>query len=184
MANLSGKAWYSANQAKYPNSEKVGDLDGGFQGKVKEFIEALKDAGAKVKVSSTLRDASRAYVMHYSWKLAKGSVKPKDVPKRTGVDIEWDHGDDEKSKAAAQEMVSAFGIVYEPSLTSRHIEGKAIDMDITWGNVLKIKNKKGEDCEIKSTPKSGQNKELWAVGKTYGVIKKADDPPHWSTDGK
>src|SRR5262245_11631460 len=120
MGNLSGAAWYRANQAKYPNSKLVGDLERGFGVKVKDFIAALKAAGAKVVVTSTLRDASRAYVMHWCYLLAKGSVKPSAVPKRTGVNIEWDHGDDAESKKAAQEMVDLFDIAFLPALTSRH----------------------------------------------------------------
>ena len=33
-SNLSGKAWWHANQAKYPNSAEVDDLDPGFRSKV------------------------------------------------------------------------------------------------------------------------------------------------------
>ena len=30
----------------------------------------------------------------------------------------------------------------------------------------------------------GDNKELQAVGETYGVKKLASDPPHWSYNGR
>ncbi len=184
--NKSGAAWFKANQSKFPNSNKISDLDSSFKPKVQAFIKALEDAGAKVKVSATLRNATRAALMHWSFKVAKGKVKPKDVPKIKGADIEWDHGDDKASVDAAKEMAGkqGFDIVYQPSLTSRHIEGKAIDMTITWQKDLKIKNKKGEDVTIDSAPRTGQNTDLHAVGATYGVVKLASDPPHWSTDGK
>ena len=184
--DLSGAAWFKANQAKYPNSNKVEDLESGFKSKVKAFIKALEDAGAKVKISSTLRNPTRAALMHWSYKVANGKAKPKDVPKIKGAMITWDHGEDEASVAAAKEMAGAsgFNIAYQPSLTSRHIEGKAIDMDISWSKDLKIKDSKGKDVTIDKAPRSGQNKDLHKIGDGYGVVKLASDPPHWSTDGK
>lgn len=184
--NLSGLDWFKQNQAKYPNSTKIADLDSSFKAKVQKFVDALKKGGAKITISTTKRSAERAAVMHWGFKLANGKVKPKGIPKIAGVDIEWDHGDEKKSIAAAKEMLgpSGFGVVYQPSLTSRHIEGKAIDMDISWSKELTIKNKKGEDVTISTSPRKGTNKELHKVGATYGVIKLASDPPHWSTDGK
>ncbi|KIC48125.1 hypothetical protein [Tateyamaria sp. ANG-S1] len=184
--NLSGLAWFKANQSKYPNSNKISALASGFKTSVQAFEKALKAAGATIIVSSTKRNKSRAYIMRYAWDVANKKTAPDKVPKITGVDINWDHGDAAKSIKAAKEMIgsSGFNIAYKPSLTSRHIEGKAIDWTIKWNKELKIKDKKGKEVVIKSSPKSGQNKELHAVGKTYGVVKLASDPPHWSTDGR
>src|SRR5262245_25718788 len=127
---LSGAKWWHANQAKYPNSRKVEDLADGFRENVQAFLDALKAAGANVTISSTRRSKERAYLMHWSWKLLRGEVVAKDIPAQAGVTIKWDHGDETKSRKAAQEMVDLFQIAYQPSLTSRHIEGKAIDMTI------------------------------------------------------
>lgn len=184
--NLSGKAWFSANQSKYPNSNAISDLDGSFKSKVTDFQKALKAAGVSIKVSSTLRNEKRAAIMHWAFKVAKGKTKPKDVPKIAGVDINFDHGDDKVSIAKAKEMVgpNGFNIKYQPSLTSLHISGKAIDWTLGWSGDLTIKNKKGEDVVIKSSPKDGTNTELHVVGKTYGVIKLVKDKPHWSINGK
>ncbi|MGQ0566280.1 MAG: hypothetical protein ACT4OK_14590 [Gemmobacter sp.] len=184
--DLSGLAWFKANQSKYPNSTSVNDLEGGFKTKVKTFIKALEDAGASVTVDSTLRDKTRAAIMHWAFKVASGKVKPKDVPAIKGVTITWDHGDDKASVAAAKEMIgpSGFDIAYQPSLTSVHIEGKAIDMAISWScKVLEIKDGKGKTVKIDKAPKTGQNKELHKVGASYGVKKLVKDPPHWSADG-
>jgi uncharacterized protein YcbK (DUF882 family) len=166
--DLSGLDWFKRNHAKYPNSAKIADLDSGFKSNVKAFTDALKAAGAKVTVSATLRNPKRAALMHWAFKVAKGKVKAAAVPKIAGVRITWDHGDDSKSVAAAAEMVgkSGFNIAFQPSLTSRHIQGKAIDMTID------------------SAPTNGRNKELHKVGATYGVVKLVSDPPHWSTDGR
>ncbi len=184
--NLSGKAWFSANQSKYPNSKAIADLDGSFKSKVIKFQKALKTAGVKIKVSSTLRNKRRAAIMHWAFKVAKGKTKPKDVPKIAGVDINFDHGDDKVSISKAKEMVgpNGFNIKYQPSLTSLHIAGKAIDWTLSWSGELTIKNAKGEDVVIKSSPKDGANTELHSVGKSYGVIKLLKDKPHWSINGK
>lgn len=183
---LSGLKWFKANQAKYPNSTKVSDLDSSFKSNVTAFNAALKAAGAKIVVSTTKRNKSRAAIMHWAYKLANGKVKVAAIPKIAGVTINWDHGDDAKSKKAAKDMIgsSGFNIKYQPSLTSRHIQGKAIDMTITWSGELKIQNKKKEEVTIASSPRNGQNKDLHKIGATYGVVKLVSDPPHWSTDGK
>ena len=57
-------------------------------------------------------------------------------------------------------------------------------MTITWTGELKIKDANAKEVVIKSSPRSGQNKELHAVGASYGVKKYVKDPPHWSIDGK
>ena len=102
-----------------------------------------------------------------------------------GVEIEWMHTDDQGdpdlagSVAAAKAMILAYGIVHEPARWTRHTEGLAIDMHIQWEGDLAIANK-----IISSLPRNGaQNTELRAVGASYGVIKLASDPPHWSSDG-
>lgn len=181
---LSGASWWRANQARYPNSDKVSDLAGSFQSAVKAFLKALDDAGASVDVASTLRNKDRAYLMHYSWEVSRGNVKPSKVPANSALDIVWDHGDDKASIQGAKEMASLFGLKYKPSLTSRHLEGKAIDMDISWKGTLKIVDKKGKTVEIGAPNNGADNKELHKLGATYGVIKLVTDEPHWSTDGR
>lgn len=181
---LSGAVWWRANEGHYPNSDKVSDLASSFQSSVKAFIAALKAAGASVDVSSTLRNADRAWLMHYSWQVSRGKVKPDRVPANGKVDIVWDHGDDKTSQAAAKAMVDLFRLRFEPSLTSRHIEGKAIDMDISWKGKLEIAGKDGKKVSIGSPNNGADNDDLHRLGADYGVIKLASDPPHWSTDGR
>ena len=184
-ANLSGLDWFKKNQSKYPNSDNVNDLAGSFKTGVIAFIKALKDAGAAVDVSSTLRDPTRAFIMHYAWMLAKGQIKAAKIPKRAGLNIEWEHDDEKESQAAAQEMIgnSGFKMKEMAALDSNHLTGQAIDMDVSWSGTLKIKNAKGDAVEIASTPTNGGNKDLHAVGESYGVKKLLSDPPHWSFDG-
>ncbi len=195
-ANLSGKTWWNANQGKtlYSNSTSIDKLEATFKLKVKAFKKAISDSNAKIVISTTKRSENRAYILHWSWKIAKGLVAADKVPAKSGVDITWDHGDAIKSKKAAKEIVTAANIAYQPSLTSNHIKGKAIDWTITWTGDLKIKNKKGDEITITSTPKHGGsgtthngNTDFHAVGKTYGVVKAKFtkiDGPHWSLNGK
>ena len=180
---LSGADWWNANQARYPNSAALGDLVQPFRDNVTAFLKALRDAGATVAISATRRNATRAHLMHYSWCVAKGSVAPNKVPALPGLAIVWDHGDLARSKAGAQAMADLFEIAFEPSLTSRHIDGRAIDMTITWPGTLKIRDKQGKTREI-GAPRSGDNPDLQKLGAGYGVIKLLTDPPHWSDDGR
>jgi hypothetical protein len=184
---LSGVSWVS----KFSGSSSTSDLIASFKTSVDNFIAAMEAGGATVTISATLRPKERAHLMHYSWEIAKADLDPEKVPDCAGVDIDWVHRDaDAKvdlpaSKKAAQEMVTGYGIVKEPSLTSRHTEGRAIDMTISWAKDLKIKDAKDSETIIATTPRSGENSELQKAGKSFGVIKAtfSGDPPHWSDDG-
>jgi hypothetical protein len=129
-------------------------------------------------------------LIHWCWNLNKRKVKASKIPPLNGVFIEWDHGDEENSIKAANEMVLAFGIhklQTKPALRSRHTERKAIDMTITWSGTLVIKDAAGLIIPINTEPRTGMNKQLHDIGKTYRVIKYWDGPkdkPHWSIDGR
>jgi hypothetical protein len=185
----SGKYWVTWADTNAKNSSSVDDLTEPFRANVKEFIKALQDAGATVDVDSTKRSDKRAYLFHWAWKIALGKAKPADATAKAGVDIEWDHGDLAKSKAGAQEMVDGFGLAVPPksnvapSLTSNHITGKAIDMDITWSGVLKVKKKDGTEVEVPYSSDPNTNTKLHEVGESYSVKKLKSDAPHWSFDG-
>jgi hypothetical protein len=185
----SGKYWVRWADKNAKNSDSVDDLTDPFKTNVKAFIDALKAAGATVKVKATRRDAKRAYLFHWSWLIALGKKKPSAATSMGGVDIEWDHGDLARSKAGAREMVDGFGLAVPPkstvapSLTSNHIAGKAIDMDITWKGTLKVKNKDGTVAHVPFMSDVNHNKKLHAVGATYAVKKLKTDVPHWSSDG-
>ena len=185
-SDLSGAQWWKANQRKYPNSQDIDDLEPGFRSRVEDFIGSLRDAGANVTVNSTRRNATRAFLMHYCWKVAHGDVAPEDVPKHEGLTIEWDHGDLDKSKEGAMEMVKKFNLAYPASLTSNHIKGTAIDMNISWDGTLVLSKPAPLLTRIESTPRTGQgNRELHQVGgDTFGVKKLRSDPPHWSHNGR
>ena len=178
---LSGAQWIS----RFPGSSSIDTLADSFRPGAEAFIGAMRSAGAAVTISATLRPLERAYLMHWSWVIARLGGDPKDVPPMGGVDILWDHGDAQASTQAAEDMVAGYGIVAEPALTSRHTQGLAIDMTISWSGDLAIADQSGTMKTITSVPRSGMNDDLIATGATYGVIKASfsDDPPHWSNDG-
>jgi len=186
----SGKYWVTWANTNAKNSVSLDDLVDPFKSNVKAFIKALQDAGAKVKVNATRRHPNRAYLFHWSWMIALGKCKPSEAKAQPGVDIEWDHGDLAKSKAGAQEMVDGFGLAVPPksnvapSLTSTHIAGQAVDMDITWTGEIKIKKKDGKEAAVAYMTNPNLNTRLHQVGESYGVKKHTSDAPHWSYNGK
>jgi hypothetical protein len=181
-ARLSGADWFNRNQANYPNSALVSDLAPAFSAQVNAFLGALRLAGATVSISATRRNKTRAWLMHYSWQIAKGAVAAADVPADADTDIIWDHGDTRRSRAAAQEMVDLFHIAFKPSLTSNHIRGTAIDMTISWDDTIAVVDARGKTHTL-GQPRSGANTSLQAIGASYGVHKLLSDPPHWSANG-
>ncbi|WP_241647203.1 peptidoglycan-binding domain-containing protein [Rosenbergiella metrosideri] len=166
-----------------------------FRDKVKRYLESMQDAGINVVITSKLRPSERAYLMHWSWKLSRNLVKPQHIPYKIGVNIDWVHVNSygsinlTQSIVAAKEMVKAYGMTnlnVAPSLTSRHTEGYAIDMLLTWHGNIEIKDRKGKPCKITSLPHDGMNKELHIISQSFGVIKYHGgnkDKPHWSIDG-
>lgn len=179
--DLSGPHW----RERFPDSKSTKDLTPKFGPAVDRFLAALRSAGAHVSIGSTYRPPERAYLMHYAWQIARKRLDPARVPKMDGVKICWVHPDPQASRKAAEDMVDAYNIVYQPSLKSLHTQRRAIDMTITWQGTLEIKDGKGKVVTIDSEPRNGgDNKELWAVGKSYKVRKLAKDAPHWSDSGR
>ncbi len=170
---LSGAQWV----ARFPGSTAITDLAATFQAKVNLFFGAITAAGGSTDVSATYRPAERAYLMHYSVKLSKGEIAAADIPSMDGVNIQWVHPTEAASVAAANAMVSGYGIAYPPALITNHSRKTAIDVTINNMIGKKIKNASGTDVSI------GTLADLNAVGATYGVIKLVNDPPHWSEDG-
>ncbi len=180
---LSGAKWWHNNQARFANSIQIADLNSDFRDKAARFINALRQAGANVVIGSTRRNAARAYLMHYCWRLSRGQILASDIPAYPGCAIGWDHGTEAASRKAAKEMEALFAIKFEPSLSSRHIEGKAVDMQIKWGGTIIVKNANGIRIEISGPGDGANNRALHQIGASFGVHKLPSDPPHWSSDG-
>lgn len=193
ISNLepSGAHWGS----RFPGSVSLGDLVQPFRDYTSAFIDALKRAGAVVTISATFRPLERAYLMRWAWAIAKDGQDPRTVPAMEGVNIQWDHRDDDgnylsaPSINAAKAMTLAYGIDglgVAPALMSRHTAHCAVDMSIHWKGPLVIQSAEGSTVRILGEPRTGMNTELHMVGATYGVIKfnrRGNDRPHWSDTG-
>ncbi len=185
----SGTYWVTWANAHAKNSKSVDDLVEPFKANAKAFIKALTDAGATVSVDTTTRSAKRAYLFHWCWKIGLGKAKASEATAMTGVEIEWDHGDEAKSTKGAKEMIDGFGLAVPPSstnapsLTTNHTPGKAIDMDISWTGTMKVKKKDGTEESVLFMADANKNAKLHTVGESYGVKKLKTDAPHWSHDG-
>lgn len=194
-STLSGVSWVN----NFPGSTSTTTLSSttGFRQHTDNFIAALRNAGVSIDIQATYRSPQRAYLMHYSWDIAKGSIDPRNVPKGTGINICWAHKNANgtvnlaESRSAAQAMVTAYKIISRPALDSNHIPGNAIDMALSWTGTLNIRNAAGQMVSIATTPKTHMNPQLWQVSATYRVIKfgtfPGGNPPgdkiHWSIDG-
>jgi hypothetical protein len=185
---LSGPEWVR----EFPGSRSLDDLVDPFKSAAKAFVAALLDSGCSVTISSTLRPPERAYLMRFSTAIARNVMMPEDVPANPKVNIEWVHRtggqiDHPKSRSAAVQMVQGYGIDPSsplPAAASRHTEGNAIDMSISWTGVLLIRDARGREVRIPDSPRNGLNPQLHKVGATYKVIKALfQDDPHWSNDG-
>ena len=190
MAVKSGIFWVTWANAHAQNSSKIEHLVEPFRSQAIAFIKALHDAGATVAVTATKRSVRRAYLFHWSWKIALGKCKASDATAIAGVNIQWDHGNDAASATGANQMVTGFGLavppksINAPALTSNHITGHAIDMDITWTGTINVKDKLGKTTAIAFNGDVNGNKALHGVGASYGVKKLVTDAPHWSHHGR
>jgi hypothetical protein len=179
----SGPQWV----ARFPGSVSLDDLLPEFQKAVRGFLHALRDAGARVRIAATYRPPERAWLMHWSWLIARGH-DPADVPHLKNVDIAWQHTkngvpDLHASRLAAMDMVARYGIRYAPSLVSRHTQRRAIDMRITWKGPLYIRDAANNVYLLAYGPRTGLNHNLVDIAMSYGLRKLFSDPPHWSDDG-
>jgi len=201
---LSGKKWRKIADEKWNKSSKIDDLSSTFKPKFEKFKKVLNDNGITESIDTTKRPYERAYLMHYAWKIAKDKIKPENVPAQKGVDINWDHGDKEKSKKAAQSMVSAFGMIAMASLTSNHLKGNAVDMALDFSKfnkdrklTYKVKDKDtvriikiDDEAKVGVSAKGKKiasigDRELSKAGADFGVKRALDtDIVHWSTTGK
>jgi hypothetical protein len=64
---LSGPSW----ARKFPESSSISDLSKPFRNDVTRFVGAMQRAGIAERTLDTLRPPERAYLMHYSWLIAK-----------------------------------------------------------------------------------------------------------------
>ncbi len=186
QGELSGAQWAQ----RFRGSRDIKDLALTFRKSVSAFIDAMTEAGIRVRISATYRPVQRSYLMHWCWQIKYKYVEPENVPPLAGVDINWVHPTPAASMEAAKQMVQAFDMSElntAPALYSLHNEGKAIDMSISWTGTVNVKDGDDKLIEVRTTPRSGMNSQLKAIGASYGVKKfigGARDKPHWSINGR
>ena len=199
---LSGAAWCS----KYQDPKSTDAMNDDVKGDAAAFIAALEAAGASVTINSTVRPPERSYLMYWASKIAF-SKDPEAVAKQAqsdpekqgnvSKDITWSHGNAAKTKQAAQAMVDTYQIGSAVARKSKHNEGGAMDISISWSKKLTITGKNGEKIETKT--KSGLivrdttniDKGILAAGKTFGLLNyngpenagSKRDAVHWSRSG-
>lgn len=175
---------------EFPISTSPGALEPGFGGAVSRFIRAVEGGGAGVRIRSTLTPPERAYLMHWSWMIAKRGYSANEVPPMAGVYIEWWHGSQDRSTRAAREMIDGFGIgklKVAPALESNQTRGRGIDMEITWAANLAVIDGHGERRTIRGGPRNSTNRSLDRIGATFGVIHDSrawTGRDRWSIDGR
>lgn len=179
LRELSGPQWVE----RYPGDRTTATLVQPFRRGVIAFITALEAGGAHVKISATFRPPQRAYLMVMAYGIWRHEIEPAACPKRDDVPINWEHPTLRASWEAAKAMVQGYGLVHRPSLTSRHTEGRAIDMTIAWSGRIEVVDGTGAKRTLSSAKGTMNNPDLWAVGKSYGVHHLESDPVHWSDDG-
>lgn len=144
----------------YPTGKTTLGLIQPFRQNVQKFITELEvKRGCTVKINATLRPASRAWLMYHAWMIHREGRDPATTPtERDDLVIRW-------TREGAAAMCATYGLVARPSLTSRHIDGRAIDMNVIgW---------------------KGTRAELEALGVSFGVRALGpSDPVHWSDDGR
>jgi hypothetical protein len=177
MAENSGPHWV----ARFPGDNSLAGLVEPFRDKAVRFVKAMRDAGMTVTISTVFRPTERAYLMFWAWKIAREGHALSGIPPQPGVDINWNWSG---GRAAAEQMVEGYGIVFGPAFPTHHSSRLAIDMTIEWTGQPTIVKGDGTHETIATSPKDGgHNAELWKVGASYGVIKLVEDHPHWSADG-
>jgi uncharacterized protein YgiM (DUF1202 family) len=184
----SGAQWVQiANANGWSNTTAFSALDPSWGPRAEAFVNALRAAGASVRITAGLRHPNRAFLMHYAWGVAHGQYTPAQANaacRGRGIDIEWDHGNAAASRAAAQALVSAFGLVHQASITSNHVRGLAIDMEIS-GLPASISMNGQTYSTRRGASGSAAAASVAQMGRDNGVIWfGAGDYVHWSQNGR
>ncbi len=175
LATPSGPSWCN----EFPVSRSLLTLAEPFRSNTAAFVDALRAAGAVVAIDMTRMPLERAYLMHWSWRIASGLADPSWVPAMPDIEIDWTHGGNaEAAHTSAILMKHQFGLKSAPLLRSRHTEGRALHIKIQFGWALSVMDREGRHW-----PVACQN-DLLPIGARYGVVKRRDIPYHWSDDGK
>jgi hypothetical protein len=145
---------------RYPESADIDDLDDKLSVGTENFINVVEDAGADVEIIRTLVPPERAYLMHWSYRIAKEGFNPDLVPYMEDVDIRWSHDDPKLSRQAAWEMVNSYAISdlkAPPALVSPYTLGQVISMSIRWFSPLTVNRHQDDEYIIEDFPFDATN---------------------------
>ena len=200
---LSGAHWKKIADDNWGGATPdIAELESSFGADLTKFLDMLAANNITYSLESGYRPPQRSYLFHWCVKVAKGKVAPKDVPAMDGVDIVWDHGNAAASRAGAQALADAFGLVGVAAHPSNHNAGTAVDMKLDFsgnpGNKLTytiggktitrtIKTSDEARVGVSAKGKSISNiggRELSKAGADFGVKRAVDsDIVHWSRTG-
>jgi hypothetical protein len=200
-----GPAW----TGRYPNHGTEDALlaalaaeNADFEGRVRHLIAQLRDQGAEVWLTSTVRSPHRGYLMWGAFVLAnqqsrRGVAATVDKLQQRnaawGLDtpITWNHPDGwEATVAAARAMKGAYDVVYATETgarSSNHYGGVAVDLvGVGLPRTLVLKAPDGAEATFvmaadDATLDLSLSPELvrW-IERHYGFRKLTSDYPHWS----
>jgi len=181
----------------------IAELESSFGSDLRAFLDMLAANNITCVLESAYRPPERSYLFHYCVKVWKRKIAPKEVPPMAGVDIAWDHGNDAASRAGAEALANAFGLVGVAAHPSNHNSGQAVDMKLDFsgnptntltytknGRTITRTIKTDDEARVgaKAKGKSIANiekRELSKAGADFGVKRAVDsDIVHWSRTGR
>jgi hypothetical protein len=200
---LSGAHWKKIADDNWGGATpNIAELESSFGSDLTKFLDMLAANNITYSLTSGYRPPQRSYLFHYCVKVAKGKIAPKDVPAMVGVDIVWDHGNAAASKAGAQALADAFGLVGVAAHPSNHNAGTAVDMKLDFsanagnkltyvigGKTITRTIKTSDEARVGVSAKGKSisgigSRELSKAGADFGVKRAVDsDIVHWSRTG-
>jgi hypothetical protein len=200
---LSGAHWKKiADDSWGGATPNIAELESSFGADLTKFLDMLGANNITYSLESGFRPPQRSYLFHYCVMVAKGSIAPNKVPAMDGVDIVWDHGNAAASRAGAQALADAFGLVGVAAHPSNHNAGTAVDMKLDFsanpgnklsytvgGNTITRTIKTSDEARIGVSAKGKSisgigGRELSKAGADFGVKRAVDnDIVHWSRTG-
>jgi len=201
---LSGAHWKQIADDRWGGATPdIAELESSFGADLTAFLDVLAANNITYQLESGYRPPQRSYLFHYCVKVAKGKITPSKVPAMDGVDIVWDHGNLGASKAGAQAVADAFGLVGVAAHPSNHNAGTAVDMklDFSGNSSNKITYSVGGKSITRTIKTSDEarvgvsargksisgiaSRELSKAGADFGVKRAVDsDIVHWSRSGR
>lgn len=176
VAQLSGRAWWDTHRDELPSGDELGEIDPCFALRLRDFIRALRRAGASVVLRGGRVDARRAHVLHWAWQVAEATTAPRNVPNHPDIAILWDHGEDPQSRFAAREMLLAAGVDRMPARESAAIDGEAVELEIDWGGAISVADSHGRMHLLDRPRRTARNPVLRQVAASYGLRQDRTQP--------